>query len=695
MPQLDPTLVNLAKALRDNEGGLDPTKRGKSGEYGMYQFMPDTWKSKAAAAGVNVPLEQSTKEQQNEVAYKTLARWKQEHPDWNVGNFASAWNAGEGAPNAYQENHKGTNAQGVAYDTPTYAKKVADSYQKYKGGSTPPTEEVAGASTSKPPKPDYDTYGASFPVSEEELNSTSLGTTLGTTAKAVGNLPSSFLNLGKGLLSAIAHPIQTLGGIGGTVVGTTENVLGKNKNNPSEAQQLANSVGKAFTDRYGSVRNAARSATNDPAGVGADVLSILYGGSAALDKFAGTTGADIASATARQGFDNFGTKGLNVMPTVGEGKFAGLLNKGLTSVAEPVANGVKNVASLPGKVAAQTMGLQTGVGGGPITEGFKASATGGQANRAFLDGLRGNATPDQLVTHARDALGEVLGQRSAEYKQMLSSLGKDSTTYDISPIYRGVDEQLNKFGISKTAEGLDFSRSKFALDTTAQRDIEKLYDYVKSYGGKKGDRTALGIDNLKQVLGGYYSPNSDYRAFVQGVKSTTRKVLDDAPGYTKSMAAYSDMTDTIKDIVQSLSLGDKAALETTFKKLTSSLKNNEFRKQVIQQLDEATGGQLLAKIAGHQMSSLVPRGLAGVLEGGLGGISAVLAPHSIPALLALAVTTSPRVVGEFIHALGVGARGTNAIMNVLNKASVPTTLGSNALNRANPQGGLVPLELSR
>lgn len=133
--QLDPQLVNYLKATRDVESQGNFQAKGASGEYGAYQFTNNTWNAKAKAAGVNVPLEQATPEQQNEVAYKTVAQWKKDHPDWNVGNYASAWNAGEGKPNAYVEGNKGVNDKGVSYDTADYAKKVATAYQKYKGGS--------------------------------------------------------------------------------------------------------------------------------------------------------------------------------------------------------------------------------------------------------------------------------------------------------------------------------------------------------------------------------------------------------------------------------------------------------------------------------------------------------------------------------------------------------------------------------
>lgn len=127
---LDPQAVNLAKAIRQTESNGNFTQAGKSGEYGAYQFLPATWDQYSKEAGVNAPLQQATPEQQNEVAYKKIKQWKDQ--GYNPGQIASMWNAGPGKPNVYLEGNKGTNAEGVQYDTAAYAKKVAETYQQLK-----------------------------------------------------------------------------------------------------------------------------------------------------------------------------------------------------------------------------------------------------------------------------------------------------------------------------------------------------------------------------------------------------------------------------------------------------------------------------------------------------------------------------------------------------------------------------------
>lgn len=131
---IDPTIKALVSAIGEAETGQSSpqaySKRGASGEYGRYQFMPDTWKAYASEAGVNVPLEQADIATQNKVAYNKIKQWKD--AGYNPAQIASMWNAGPGRPNAYKEGWKGVNDKGVAYDTPAYVQKVSDYYTRKK-----------------------------------------------------------------------------------------------------------------------------------------------------------------------------------------------------------------------------------------------------------------------------------------------------------------------------------------------------------------------------------------------------------------------------------------------------------------------------------------------------------------------------------------------------------------------------------
>ena len=144
---LDPQVVAMAKAIAQNESNTNYTEKGKSGEYGAYQWLPGTWAADSQKyLGQAVPFGQATPQQQNQVAYRKIAAWKA--AGYGPAQIASMWNAGGGNPDAY----KGTfangkpssssapggspNAEGVNYDVPAYAKKVTDTYQQLIAQST-------------------------------------------------------------------------------------------------------------------------------------------------------------------------------------------------------------------------------------------------------------------------------------------------------------------------------------------------------------------------------------------------------------------------------------------------------------------------------------------------------------------------------------------------------------------------------
>lgn len=141
METLDPTIFALTKAIKYSEtgGGNTYTATGQSGEFGAYQFMPSTYKlyAKKYLGDENA---QPSMENQNKIAYSFVKEKKES--GFNPAQIASMWNAGEGRPNAYRENWRGTNSKGVSYDTPAYAAKVSKYYQQFKIGEVEEVQPV-------------------------------------------------------------------------------------------------------------------------------------------------------------------------------------------------------------------------------------------------------------------------------------------------------------------------------------------------------------------------------------------------------------------------------------------------------------------------------------------------------------------------------------------------------------------------
>ncbi len=146
---------SIVKALAYTENGGAPNlsnpSAGKTGEMkSIFQFTPNTWKqySKETFGRDNVPMNADT---ETYVANSKVTSWlKKGH---TASEIASMWNAGEGRPNAYKENHKGINKQyGIAYDTPSYAKKVVDYSRKFYGESKQKAGSMQGSATGNVPK---------------------------------------------------------------------------------------------------------------------------------------------------------------------------------------------------------------------------------------------------------------------------------------------------------------------------------------------------------------------------------------------------------------------------------------------------------------------------------------------------------------------------------------------------------------
>lgn len=244
MEPLDQDAVNLSKAIRQTESGGNFQAKGKSGEYGAYQYTAPTWDAYAKKHGVNVSLDQATPEQQNEVTYKQIKEWKDS--GYNPGQIASLWNSGK--PDAYLDtSYKGVNKMGVSYDVPAYAKSVATAYQKIKSGGEVSIDPSNPSSANVPASQQAPVQFSPTYTQQEQTNTTEQPQedTLGSHLKGRfndANQAVTDLTAGKqGIASTVLQSVGALaGGVGdmtnsliehipvvGGVVKGAENLLGK------------------------------------------------------------------------------------------------------------------------------------------------------------------------------------------------------------------------------------------------------------------------------------------------------------------------------------------------------------------------------------------------------------------------------------------------------------------------------------
>lgn len=325
-----------------------------------------------------------------------------------------------------------------------------------------------------------------------------------------------------------------------------------------------------------------------------------------------------------------------------------------------------------GVLGRELVGAGTGVGGQTIKQYLQAVKNGGEEARVAIDAMRAKVSPEVLVEDAKSALGALAQQRSTRYKQALEQIAGQTKSYDVSPVIQALKKNLSDFNVmvQKTPEGqvLDFSQSAIRFDRPAQEVIRTIFEEMKTFGRNPGDRTAVGIDSLKRAFNSLYSDNSSVRAFTKGMAKETRKVLSQVPGYDDLAKNYEESTELINEITRGLSLGDKTSVETAYKKLISAFRtNNELRQQLLAELDEVSGQYLSSRIAGQQLSELLPRGLMRQVAVG-GGVIGLPFGVSLLPLISTILAVSPRIAGELLTVLGVPAKAVDDVLVAMSKA---------------------------
>ncbi len=552
------------------------------------------------------------------------------------------------SPNQLANLAGGQNPQSSNSPIPTGGLLTRDQLASYAAKSNPsnPTSNVGSswdafdkAINSTPQSSDVNAEKASFPTTGEE---NPLFHPLNAAARTVGNIPASTIGFGKSILDflnplntaktisqipgAFGEAVQANGGVGRTIENTLTSL-------PGEAYKATVPL---FLQHIfsGDLKKAAATIENDPVGQIAPLLMVAKGAAEKIGK-----GAEF--------------------------------NDAITKVTSPVTKAISNTANKIGegttKAATQVAGMSTGAGASSIQEAFKAGKTGGQPLEAFTKALRGETQPEEVINSAQNIVNNIKENRGNSYVQQLKNIGEDKTTHDISPVVSGLKEQLGKFNIKETKDGLDFSRSSIANNGTARADVQGVYDTIKDWGSQTGDRTGVGLDTLKKQLSDFYSPSSQARAFVQGVKSPVLDILNnEVKGYKEMTGGYSKASNMLDEIKSATGAGSKAKPDTVFTKLTTAMKGDkDFRLEVMKEMTK-TDPEFMAKIAGTNLNSWIPRGLVGK-GADIGALSSVLFHAFNPEVIPMLLTTSPRIMGEFVRGLGMGAAKSTEIINTVKK----------------------------
>jgi hypothetical protein len=458
---------------------------------------------------------------------------------------------------------------------------------------------------------------------------------------AVTNFPSSVGSMLGDIYQAVTSPIQTTKAVLDLGAGILQNALPerlvKAVGEDKASRDLASKVGQHYVERYGSVEGAKRALATDPAGVMADLSTVLTGGAML------PTRAAPALATAARAVDPL------------------MLS----------ARAVGKTADVTGKALKPLLGMQTGAGSDAIGQAYQAGRTGGETADVFKANLRGEVPQTEVLDAAKQNLAEMAIQRQNAYRTEMASISKDKTVLSFDGIDKAIDNAMNK----TTYKGKIVNEKAFDRLASARAEIDawKQLDPVEFH-------TPEGLDKLKQKVGAIledipFEQKTALTAVNEVYNGIKNEIKKQAPTYAKTMQAYSEATDLIREIERTLSQGKNASVDTQMRKLQSVMRNNVNtnygqRMSLVKQLEEAGGREMMPALAGQALSNYAPRGLQGassvptaLLAGSLFGT---------PLAAASLATSSPRLMGEAAYGAGRVAKGLLDVQNRMPDIDYPT-----------------------
>lgn len=471
--------------------------------------------------------------------------------------------------------------------------------------------------------------------------------------ETISNIPSSGKRFLGDIKTAITHPIETITGLGKIGAGAIQSIPGiselyteraKETGKTSlleENKQAFQNVKNFFIERYGNPERISETIKNDPVGFAIDLSTIASGGASLTAKSPRLVG--ISSAFSK----------------------AGMATEPITATARTIKATTKIPLNLTGRLATESLGVSTGVGGEVIREALK------NPSPEFTAALRGITTKDNILTGARDALQSLKENRAKTYQTQLSGIEKIKNKIDFSPAKQNIENKLKNYNIKRIKNGtLDFSKSTIA-DIAEQKRISSVVEETLRWK----DYTPKGLDILKRRLDDFFTTSGQGRALTNSIRKNVDDLLiKNVEGYQDMVKGYQQATSLIKEIENTLSLKPGARIDTTIRKLTSAMKqDNEFRKILVMTLDDLTKKDLTGSLAGAALNPVVPSGLIGrsIFATGLAGLGSLAGILTLnPSLFAGLIVSSPRIVGEFLRALGLSNQYISNFVKVLQRTGI-------------------------
>ncbi len=370
--------------------------------------------------------------------------------------------------------------------------------------------------------------GPTFPSKDNE-------SLVGGALRTIGNIPSSAIQFGKGLLKTL-NPVDIAKNIA-DVFTPNENPEAPKVNVADVVKNLPESAYKTLVPQAlqhliaGNTEQAKKDIENDPVGTIAPFLLAAEGGAKVADNFGGLKTA------AERNVADFGKTGLNVMPT--KGIFEQGLDRGIKTATAPIIEPVKTAMSATGdflgKVATSAASHITGLDTSTVEnvvnspEAFSKIAQD-QVSRGGLGGEVKDAIDQRIADlssvgkgyeNIRNMEGAVavppsvivnaLAKHGIELVDGKVKVGTESiplSTADVSALQHFVDTYGTETSLSNNA----FLNTRKALSNMAKYDVGKTTEIKTVARSLRSAYDSLGKDQIPGLkeLDALYAPETQF-----------------------------------------------------------------------------------------------------------------------------------------------------------------------------------------
>lgn len=454
-------------------------------------------------------------------------------------------------------------------------------------------------------------------------------------------MPRSTVGVVSDVYEAVTSPVETGKGIIKLLSGGLQNLLGDDISNfinekgqliglgdDSADKEIASAFGKFYADKYGSEESIKNAIATDPASVLGDAATLLMGGGGAVTKLGH----------------------LGKAPKIAQ---AGGKASKLAQYVDPLsltAKAVGGTGYLGSQALKHTAGVASGVGNVPLEQAYRAGLRGGDIQEMFLANLKGDVPMDHALEIAKESLDKMKTQKQEQYKKNQESWKGDKNQLSFDDIDASLAKADNIVGFK--GQMVDPVATK-ALD-----EIRKVINQWKQLEPSEF-HTPEGIDALKQAVWSKVEsiPFENRKASAVGKNlyhSIKNTIAKQSPSYAKAMKEYTESSEMINEIQRALSLGDKASIDTSLRKLQSLMRDNTStnygnRQKLADELEKAGGQEFMPALAGQTLKQVEPRGIARATTLPTAGGAALYDP--IAGVTALGMS-SPRLTGTMSNIAG-------------------------------------------